>query len=792
MLPVLPVLLLAVAAEVANDGSSCGDVPALPIGDVALVLVDSQSEGSRLPIRTHQLLQAYVRGTLRGSAAARPPSTRLAICRFGQPYGLEVLTLGGFTADVAEAARALDLALAEDAAAAAAAMARRIDVNVPSDQSIITLLDATTETLLPHPALARRTGVPQAVLVVGAVDSGGRSTNPADKDERTADPSLVLNLRKLATRVDIAAADMYNAALQLRNSTARAMAAEERATGLGADAAGGPWFPSQDTLRMAFVLSGTGAGRRVAEAALGEPYFSRVAASVDGGEIELGVAVKLSRLVREKAPSRSLQVRLLDEGVWTAVWDGDGGSDDQRAADSGSSGTGPDANDRDHGMWHPLRLNDTALLPMPMPRLPIARQSLDDTVRQCLQSIDDGMKPDQSHRQAVSTSLQVPKLFRAVEPQHEISEWTAQLSPSGYSADSTRKQAEQDAQTKGRDRSDASNAAEGIHDLRELQQFAADAERGDEPLLLSPSRLSGWNPSLNGSLSRWHTQQRVILRDGLCASAREGTQIRQVHVIDAHDEPREGELQEKLGSRRALFARVDARSGFSRIGLADVEPAPRFSENENDPGESHSSDSWGERGADGSQEGFRHSEDVGWSDVFGLGSLRGPWAPLTSMRTRTMSMRSALELAGWDADCSISESQSAGNEGGVEGRHHADVQADVETGDTRSAGVNAMGTGSNETSALATSATTLRHRWVSWSGAVPAQVRSQLFATLAPFFPADRPSEMVLNVRALYRCRKDRVKSGTVSKDVCRQRYRFRYGRAALGHFRTTWQISTP
>ena len=38
----------------------------------------------------------------------------------------------------------------------------------------------------------------------------------------------------------------------------------------------------------------------------------------------MGIALKLMRLVQERAPSRSLLARLLEEGVWTRVWDGDG------------------------------------------------------------------------------------------------------------------------------------------------------------------------------------------------------------------------------------------------------------------------------------------------------------------------------------------------------------------------------------------------------------------------------------------------------------------------------------
>ena len=49
---------------------------------------------------------------------------------------------------------------------------------------------------------------------------------------------------------------------------------------------------------------------------------------------------------------------------------------------------------------------------------------------------------------------------------------------------------------------------------------------------------------------------------------------------------------------------------------------------------------------DGSQEGSSHEEGR-WSDMLGVSSLRGPWAPLASMRTRTMSLQSALELAGY-------------------------------------------------------------------------------------------------------------------------------------------------
>ena len=119
-----------------------------------------------------------------------------------------------------------------------------------------------------------------------------------------------LNLRKPATPVDVAAADVFHAALQLRNTTARAMAEASSSSARHHHGSPSTWFPAQDTLRMAFLLSGGGgAGRIAAEAALGEPYFGHVASSEDGGEVQLGVAVKLTRLVRERAPSRSLQVR---------------------------------------------------------------------------------------------------------------------------------------------------------------------------------------------------------------------------------------------------------------------------------------------------------------------------------------------------------------------------------------------------------------------------------------------------------------------------------------------------
>eukprot|EP01044_Picomonas_judraskeda_P037658 COSAG03_NODE_17198_length_381_cov_1.095745_1_plen_122_part_01 len=109
---------------------------------------------------------------------------------------------------------------------------------------------------------------------------------------------------------------------------------------------------------------------------------------MDGGELELGIAVKLSRLVREKAPSRSLQVRLLEEGVWTAVWDGDGDADGQPVASASADETDSENGDRDQGMTYPFRLNDTALLPLPMPRLPVATQAFGgETVRQCPQPI---------------------------------------------------------------------------------------------------------------------------------------------------------------------------------------------------------------------------------------------------------------------------------------------------------------------------------------------------------------------------------------------------------------------
>ena len=152
-----------------------------------------------------------------------------------------MLTTGGFTASSTEATSALHLALAQHAAAAAAAAAA---TSVPPDRGVLTILDAASDVLLSHSELERRPGVPQAVLVIGAVD-GGRS-----EDEHADGAPPALNLRRLATPVDGAAARMFNAALQLRNSTARAMAA-------GA----GSLFPAQDTLRVAFVLSGTFAGQ---------------------------------------------------------------------------------------------------------------------------------------------------------------------------------------------------------------------------------------------------------------------------------------------------------------------------------------------------------------------------------------------------------------------------------------------------------------------------------------------------------------------------------------------------
>ena len=586
---------------------------------------------------------------------------------------------------------------------------------MPPDRGILTILGAASDVLLSHPELGRRPGVPQAVLVIGAVD-GGRSN-----DAHTDEASPALNLRRLATPVDVAAAKMFHAALQLRNSTARAMAA-------GAD----NWFPSQDTLRVAFVLSGAGPGRRVAEAAVGEPYFGRVAASVDGGELELGIAVKLSRLVREKAPSRSLQVRLLEEGVWTAVWDGGSDTDGQPVPSASADESDFDRGDRHQEPPYPFRLNDTALLPLPMPRLPVTTQAFGgDTVRQCPQAI--GTTTRESSRWASQLSLKVHAVVDSRNGPEPGSQRQRQKPRSDHSD-----------VLDNFERLDGGQTADGSrHQIRELEQFAVDAERGEEPLLLSLSRLplSSRDQPSSDNLSKWHQRQRTLLQDGLCAMASSGEQVQQVHVIDANDgQPTEGQR----GRGEGLFARVDLRSGFARVGLADVEPFPRFTRNDGtDTGSrSHGGGARAEadeqRGADGA-----------WSDMLGVSSLRGPWAPLVSMRTRTMSMGSVLKLAGWDGNCSTSESRPVDVEDGRDGQRHTDdAEASGETPESRLSDLQGVHTGPHKSSAVASVVAVPSHRWVSWSGAVPAPVRPQLLASLAPFFPAGRPGDMVLNIRS--------------------------------------------
>jgi|EP01046_Picozoa_sp_COSAG06_P001465 hypothetical protein len=309
-------LLLAAALGQSSTGggSSCGDSSSAAGGrlqpaasDVVLVLIDRLPAASALPQRTHQLLQTYVRATLAGGVGRDPASsTRLAICRFGRQRGLRALTAGGFTASATEASAALALALVQDAAAATTEAGGDSGASASSTTGVIAILDAAAEALLSHPGLSRRPSAPQAVLVVGAVD-GTTSEEAAAAAAAGVQP---LNLRKPATPVDVAAADVFHAALQLRNTTARAMAEASSSSARRHHGSPSTWFPAQDTLRMAFLLSGGGgAGRIAAEAALGEPYFGHVASSEDGGEVQLGVAVKLTRLVRERAPSRSLQVR---------------------------------------------------------------------------------------------------------------------------------------------------------------------------------------------------------------------------------------------------------------------------------------------------------------------------------------------------------------------------------------------------------------------------------------------------------------------------------------------------
>jgi len=307
-------LLLAAALGQSSTGggSSCGDSRSAAgvqpaASDVVLVLIDRLPAASALPQRTHQLLQTYVRATLAGGVGRDPASsTRLAICRFGRQRGLRALTAGGFTASATEASAALALALAQDTAAATTEAGGDSGASASSTTGVIAILDAAAEALLSHPGLSRRPSAPQAVLVVGAVD-GTTSEEAAAAAAAGVQP---LNLRKPATPVDVAAADVFHAALQLRNTTARAMAEASSSSARHHHGSPSTWFPAQDTLRMAFLLSGGGgAGRIAAEAALGEPYFGHVASSEDGGEVQLGVAVKLTRLVRERAPSRSLQVR---------------------------------------------------------------------------------------------------------------------------------------------------------------------------------------------------------------------------------------------------------------------------------------------------------------------------------------------------------------------------------------------------------------------------------------------------------------------------------------------------
>ena len=451
---------------------------------------------------------------------------------------------------------------------------------------------------------------------------------------------------------------------------------------------------------------------------------------MDGGELELGIAVKLSRLVREKAPSRSLQVRLLEEGVWTAVWDGDGDADGQPVASASADETGSESGDRDQGMPYPFRLNDTALLPLPMPRLPVATQAFGgETVRQCPQPIAATKR--ESSGWASQLSLKVHRVADSRSEEEPEAQRQRQQSGSGDS----------DVPGSG-ERSDGRQTADGSsHQIRELEQFAVDAERGEEPLLLSLSRLSARDQPSSDSLNKWHRRQRTVLQDGLCAAASGSVQVQRVHVIDADDgQPTAG----RRGSGEGLFARVDLRSGFARVGLADVESLPRSARNDGSATGSQSRGGGARADANGLDEEEQRGEDDAWSDVLGVSSLRGPWAPLAAMRTRTMSMGSVLKLAGWNANCSTTVPRPADDGDGRDGQRHTGAEPSGGTpespfSDTR---------GAHESSAVASVAAVPRHRWVSWSGAVPAPVRPQLLATLAPFFPAGRPGEMVLHIRS--------------------------------------------
>ena len=618
-------------------GANTAAALSTPVGDVVIALVDRQPGAPPLPQRMRQLLQAYVRGSTTLGAAS---GTRIAICRFGDTGGLRVLTPGGFTAEREVIASALAAALAEDAAAVPPGGGEAGALS-PS-AGVITTLEATTKALTSL-GLPRRDGVAQAVLVVGAVPEGKGAPAAA----AVAPPPL--NLRKRTTPVDIAAAKMFEAALQLRNDTARAMAAAAQNT------AHAVWFPSQSAVRVAFLLSGRAGspGRVAAETALGEPYFGNIAGSDDGGDIELGVAVKLMRLVHEKAPSRSLQARLLEEGIWTAVWDGGSGNGNDRAWSSNEQ--------FDESWWSASLLNDTALLPLPPPLLPV---SVDGSEQQCEQppGIGDGggteatvVAAGVTTQERASGELLVPwQGTNAVIP--KVKGW------------STASGAEEEEEQEGEE--DEAEEEEGSAGLRRLDRFAEDSERGAQPLLLARSVIS--------DLGAWHTEHGQGLVDGLCEVAAAGgdeSLAHDVHVIDDGHTP--------------LFAKVDHRSGFARIGLVDVH---------------NRSETDSEAGGD---------DDL---DYF------GPWSPLPGMRTRTLAMHRLLNLMG--VDCRE-----------VTRNRQLDSATTDDSSDESDSALVAEGSAGGN------------HRWASWSGAVPSSLRSHTFKALGPFFPEGRPGEMLLNVR---------------------------------------------
>jgi hypothetical protein len=248
---------------------------------------------------------------------------------------------------------------------------------------------------------------------------------------------------------------------------------------------------------------------------------------------------------------------------------------------------------------------------------------------------------------------------------------------------------------------------------KELDRFAEDSERGNEPLLLS----SHSQPSSSGNrLRKWHRRQREALLDGLCTAGYKGAQAYRVHVIDHEEETNEaarGNDDEGGGGGTDLFARVDPRSGFARTGLADADAATFTGGDDSNTG--------GDNEEEEEEEEEQEDADDGVD-----GQYQGPWAPLLAMRTRNMPMRSLLDLVG--VPCNVPSSSPAADE--AEEEEEEEVQAEQEQDHS---------TSSSSEVVVARVAGTARHRLASWSGAVPASVRSKLFSALASFFPEGRP-----------------------------------------------------